>query len=102
MVPPAMGLTVDDVDVRGGLVLVRRSKGGKGRVVPFGPVTGRALDRYLRLRRGHPLAHSDALWLGERGHGFGYDALHHALTGRGRAAGLVGFSPLQLRHTFAH
>jgi integrase/recombinase XerD len=59
-----LALTVDDVDVRGGLVLVRRGKGGKGRVVPFGPVTGRALDRYLRLRRGHPLAHSDALWLG--------------------------------------
>jgi integrase/recombinase XerD len=97
-----LALTVDDVDVRGGLVLVRRGKGGKGRVVPFGPVTGRALDRYLRLRRGHPLAHSDALWLGERGYGFGYDALHHALTGRGRAAGLVRFSPLQLRHTFSH
>jgi hypothetical protein len=38
------------------LAMVRRAKDGKGRVVPFGPETGRAVDGYLRLRRRHPLA----------------------------------------------
>ena len=58
-----LGLTVDDVDVRRGIAHVRRGKGGKGRVVPFGPETGRAIDRYLRLRRRHPLAHTAPMWL---------------------------------------
>ena len=33
--------------------MVRRGKGGKGWTVPFGPQTGRALDRYMRLRPAH-------------------------------------------------
>jgi integrase/recombinase XerD len=96
-----IALTVDDVDVRGGLLLVRRGKGGKGRVVAFGPATARALDRYLRLRRQHRRADSPALWLGEGGHGFTYDGLHRALGRRARAAGITPFWPHQLRHTFA-
>jgi integrase/recombinase XerD len=96
-----IALTLADVDVRGGLVLVRRGKGGKGRVVAFGPATARALDRYLRLRRQHPRADSAALWLGEGGHGFTYDGLHRALGRRARAAGITRFWPHQLRHTFA-
>jgi integrase/recombinase XerD len=96
-----VALTVADVDVRGGLVLVRRGKSGKGRVVAFGPATARSLDRYLRLRRQHPRADSPALWLGEAGHGFSYDGLHRALGRRARAAGITHFWPHQLRHTFA-
>jgi integrase/recombinase XerD len=45
----AMG--TGDVDLTRGLAIVRRGKGGKGRPVPFGPQTSRAIDRYLRLRR---------------------------------------------------
>lgn len=45
-----------DVDIVAGAAVVRRGKGGKGRVVPFGPQTGRAIYRYLRLRRSHRLA----------------------------------------------
>lgn len=43
-----------DIDLSRGTALVRRGKGGKGRFVPFGPHTGRALDRYIRLRRARP------------------------------------------------
>ena len=75
-----VALRVEDVDVRGGLVLVRRSKGGKGRVVPFGPVTGRAVDRYLRLRLRRFALRADQ-------------------PGQGRRAGAV--LPHVLRHTFA-
>ncbi|MET0476170.1 MAG: tyrosine-type recombinase/integrase, partial [Mycobacterium sp.] len=60
------GLTVGDVDLTRGLVTVRRGKGGKGRVAPFGAQTGVAIDRYIRARRTHILADTKALWLGDR------------------------------------
>ena len=71
-----IGMTSADVDLPRGLAVVRRGKGGKGRTVPFGPQTGRALDRYMRLRRAHRLAESAPLWLGDRGKGFTYYGLH--------------------------
>ena len=58
--------------------------------------------RYLRSRRGHRLATSPALWLGDRGKAFGYDALHKTLAERARVAGVAGFHPHRLRHTAAH
>jgi site-specific recombinase XerD len=97
----AIALKVADLDLAQGLAVVRRGKGGKGRVVPFGPVTARAVDRYLRLRRQHPRAAEAPLWLGDRGRGFLYDGLLRALGRRARMAGLQGFHPHQLRHTFA-
>lgn len=97
----AMG--VDDIDLQRGLATIRRGKGGKGRVVPFGPQTATAIDRYLRLRRQHKRAtDSDALWLGGRGHGFEYDALHTTLEKRALQAGVAGFHPHRMRHTAAH
>jgi integrase len=49
-------MTTGDIDLTAGSAVIRRGKGGKGgkgRPVPFGPATGRAIDRYLRLRRSH-------------------------------------------------
>ena len=97
-----VGLAVADIDLGSGTALVRRGKGGRGRVVPFGPHTGRALDRYLRLRRGHRLSASSELWLGDRGKEFSYDGLYKALKARAEAAGITGFRPHRLRHTAAH
>jgi integrase/recombinase XerD len=96
-----LALRVEDADVGGGTLLVRRGKGGAGRLVPFSAQTARALDRYLRLRRAHPLAATSALWLGEQGHGLGYDGLYRSLRKRARAAGIRRFSPHMLRHTAA-
>ena len=42
-----LALSIADVDLNRGLAEVHRGKGGKGRVVPFGPQTGAALDRYI-------------------------------------------------------
>lgn len=92
----------DDVNLAEGIAIVRRGKGGKGRPVPFGPETSAALDRYIRLRRGHRLADSSDLWLGDRGKRFSYDALHKSLAQRAEAAGIEGFHPHRLRHTAAH
>lgn len=97
-----VALHLEDVDVAGGTLLVRRGKGGGGRIVPFSAQAARSLDRYLRLRRGHVLADTAALWLGERSYGLGYDGLYRALRKRARAAGIARFHPHMLRHTAAH
>lgn len=96
-----IGLQLADVDLADGALVVRRGKGGKGRLVPFSAQAGRSLDRYLRARRTHRLAGDPALWLGDRGKGFGYDALHWALGHRAELAGIKGFHPHVLRHTAA-
>ena len=98
----ALALTVADVDLRRGVAVVRRGKGAKGRLVPFGPETGRALDRYLRLRRRHSLADTAPLWLPGAGRAtFGYPGLQFALGQRAKAAGIEGFHVHRLRHTGA-
>lgn len=97
-----VALTLDDIDLAAGRAIVRRGKGGKGREVPFGPQTARAIDRYLRLRRAHRLASSPALWLGDRGKAYSYAGLHKGLKERAAKAGIEGFTPHKLRHTAAH
>ncbi len=59
------GLRTDDVDFATGVVLVV-GKGRRPRACPFGPKTAQALDRYLRVRAGHPLHDQRWLWLGAR------------------------------------
>lgn len=96
-----VGLGVADIDLTALTAVVRRGKGGKGRVVPLSAQTGRAIDRYVRARRGHVLADSPALWLGERGKPFNYDGLHKTLRWRASLAGIASFHPHMLRHTAA-
>lgn len=98
-----VAMTLDDLDLTAGTAVIRRGKGGKGRVVPVGPQAAQAIDRYLRLRRHHRLAkESRDLWLGDRGKRFTYDALHKTLRLRAEAAGVAGFHPHRMRHTAAH
>jgi len=97
-----IALELADIDATAGTAIIRRGKGGKGRIVPFGPHTALALDRYMRLRTHHRLASGPALWLGDRGNGFTYSAMHRALGERATAAGIVGFHPHKMRHTAAH
>ncbi len=93
-------LDVDDININQGLATIRRGKGGKGRIVPFGAQTGQALDRYLRLRRRTAHADEAGLWVGPRGV-MGYKGLAQALAVRAEVAGLKGFHAHQLRHTMA-
>lgn len=95
------GLLVDDVDLGAGLVTVRKSKTGKGRVVHIGPPTCAAVDRWLRTRRAHRLADGPLLWLGTRGREFRYAAMWLALKGRAEPAGIDRFHPHLFRHTAA-
>jgi site-specific recombinase XerD len=97
-----VGLEVADVDLQRGLVTVRRGKGGKGRIAPFGPQTATALDRYIRARRPHRMADSGPLFLGaDNWRTFNYFGLRHALQRRAEAAGINGFHPHKMRHTAA-
>ena len=96
-----IGMQTSDVDLQRGLVTVRRGKGGKGRVVPFGPQTAIAIDRYLRARRTHRLAEAGPLWVGGGGKTFGYYGLNTSLKERAEAAGINGFHLHLMRHTAA-
>lgn len=94
-----LAMQVADVTLAQGTAVVRRGKGGRGRVIPYGPQTTKALDRYIRARRTHRLAETPALWLGDRGKSFSYYGLHAALKARAAAAGIDDFRPHRLRHT---
>jgi site-specific recombinase XerD len=95
-----IGLTLTDVDLRQRLAYVT-GKGDHVRAVRFGAGTAVALDRYLRLRRGHRHAESESFWLGQRGR-LEYSALAVMLAKRSEAAGLARIHAHQFRHSFAH
>ncbi|WP_099023576.1 tyrosine-type recombinase/integrase [Mycolicibacterium palauense] len=96
------GMDIADLDLDRGQALVRRGKGGKGRIVSFGPQTGQAIDRYLRMRRSHRMADGGKLWLGaDNWRDFRYYGLRHALVGRAERAGIKDFYPHKMRHTAA-
>lgn len=94
-------MRLDHVDLATGRALVYRGKGGKGRNVSFGPATGQAIDRYLRIRRKQPRADAPNLWLGANGQSFGYQGLWKTLKTRAEAAGIADFHPHVMRHTYA-
>ena len=100
------GLTVADVDVRERVAYVQGKgsvrRGAKPRVLAYGSRTARALDRYQRVRRAHPLADLPALWLGGRGRGpITAGAIKVMLHRRGAQVG-VELHPHMARHTWAH
>ena len=94
------GLKVGDVDVRGRLAYVT-GKADHVRAVKFGAKTAVAIDRYLRLRRGHRRADAEALWLGQDGP-MTPSGIAQMVAKRCTVAGLPRIHPHQFRHTFAH
>ena len=93
-------LAVGDVDIDREMAIVT-GKGNKVRPIYFGARTARALDRYLRERRRHRLAHEDALLLSKRGR-LSPDGVRDVLHLRGSAAGIADLHPHRFRHTWAH
>lgn len=97
-----LALDVADIDIVNGAAIVRRGKGFKGRSIPFGPQTARAIDRYLRLRKTHKLAEENpGLWLADRRGRLGYWGLRKTLRQRAAEAGIDAFRPHKTRHTGA-
>jgi integrase len=99
-VSEAAGIMVPgDLDLDDQVVIVL-GKGRRPRAVPFGRKTALALDRYLRMRGGHPFAHLPNLWLGLAG-AMTPSGLYQVVAARGAAAGLPRLHPHQFRHSFA-
>jgi site-specific recombinase XerD len=94
-----IALSVADVDLDRGQAVVRKGKGGKQRVVPFGPKTVASIDRYLRARR--RIADTTALWVSVHGTPFTYFGLTNAIKARAKAAGINNFHLHLMRHTAA-
>jgi site-specific recombinase XerD len=94
------GLRVADVDFDDDVAIVM-GKGRRTRACPFGHKTAQALDRYLRIRRQHLQAKSDALWLGQKGP-LTDSGILQVVRRRGRQAGVPHIYVHLLRHTFAH
>lgn len=94
------GLSVDDVDLDSEVVHVL-GKGRRGRAVPFGAKTARALDRYRRVRKEHRHSSADGWWLGQRG-GLSADGVDNIIRERAKKAGVKDLHAHRFRHTFAH
>ena len=94
------GLQVEDVDLNDQTATVI-GKGRRPRACPFGLKTSRALDRYLRVRRGHREAARSQLWLGLAGP-MTDSGIAQVVKDHGDRAGLIGLHPHLFRHTYAH
>ena len=94
-----VGMTLDDVDLDQRIVWVL-GKGRRPRALPIGRKTAQALDRYLRAREGHRLAHLPHVWVGRNGP-MTPSGVYQVVHDRARAAGLPAMHPHQLRYAFA-
>lgn len=95
------GLALADVDLDEGLAVVT-GKGRRRRAVPLGAKATAALDRYLRVRSGHPHHRTSALWLGQKGP-MTATGMRQVVQRRARQAGLEQrIWPHLFRHTGAH
>lgn len=104
----ALALDRADVDLDGGVLLVRRAKHGNLREVPLHESTCRALGDYGRLRDRHwPEPATAAFFVSGRGLRLPMGAFHAAFRTLVRDAGLEGRGgrcrprPHDLRHSFA-
>lgn len=91
---------LSDVDLRGHVVRIA-AKGRREMMLPIGKKTSRDIDRYLRIRAGHPHANDPWLWLGKKGR-LTPSGVYQMIKDRGSAVGLPELHPRQLRHTFSH
>ena len=103
-VSEVVGLDLSDVDLDGAVVLVRRGKGGKDRLVPFGQPAAEALAQWLAVRSHlvEPGVSGAAFFLGRRGKRLGDREVRRLLDARLASGGLDSrYSPHSLRHSFA-
>ena len=92
-------LTLDDVDLDGGVLRVTR-KGRRTGLAPIGARTAKAIDRYVRKRTQHPHATEPWLWLGSKGR-MTPSGVRQMVWRRSEKLG-HRVHPHQLRHSWAH
>jgi integrase/recombinase XerD len=97
-----VNMKIGDVNFEEGFVRVRRGKGGRDRLVPFGQTLKETLLRYVEARNRQPNATSPHLFLGARGRPISRGTFWWLLKRWANRAGIKGrVSPHQLRHSFA-
>jgi integrase len=90
-----------DVDLQRREIYIR-GKRGKDRIVRIDHEAARRIDRYLRVRAGHPQAYRSRLWLGAGDRGpLTRDGIYQMARRRGEQAG-VKVHPHRFRHHFSH
>lgn len=94
-------ILAEDVNLVARTAIVRKGKGGVGRVVPFSANCAAAIDRYMRLRRRSGVPMDGPLWVGVGGKSFGYYGLRKTLRQRAQIAEVKGFHLHLMRHTAA-
>lgn len=94
------GMRVADFDLDNTMVRIT-GKGSRTRIVPYGPRTALAIDRYLRARERHPHGRDPRMWLGKRGV-IKPNAILQMIRKRARAAGIGRLYTHMFRHTYAH
>lgn len=92
-------LKVEDIDNRNNRIYVRKGKGMKERVLPYSPRTGQMVWRYLAARKDTQPA--DPLFASKLNRSMTRTKLAEMFANIGRRAGVAGFHPHRLRHTFA-
>ena len=75
-VSEALKLSVDDVDLANGVILITETKFHKSRLVPLDPSASNALCKYAKFRdQYHPIAKSRKFFLQESGNSLVYSAV---------------------------
>jgi site-specific recombinase XerD len=92
-------LNIEDIDQKNHRIFVRKGKGMKERMLPFSPRTGQMIWRYLAARK--ETQPQDPLFVGRLNRPLNRTKLAEMFAGIGRRAGVSGFHPHRLRHTFA-
>lgn len=95
----AVALDVADLDLSSRLVRVRQGKGGRDRVVPFGPPCAAALERWLGTRSGEQ--QTAALFLNNRGRRLSSRSAWQIARDAGAVNGIADVHPHALRHSCA-
>ncbi len=94
-------LTLGDVRLDAGFLIVRQGKGRKDRDVPFDEVTRKAIRRYIQKgRRSHDVE-GDVLFVSYRGGKLRPNSLLQLVKRIANAAGVQDAHPHRFRHTFA-
>lgn len=92
-------LKVEDMDNRNNRIFIREGKGMKERMLPFSPRTGQMIWRYLAGRK--EARPDDALFVSRLNRPLNRTKLAEMFSILGKRAGVSGFHPHRLRHTFA-
>jgi integrase/recombinase XerD len=98
-------LTIEDIDLDSGLIVIREGKGKKDRVVPVGKIACRYLESYIngiRPELARPDPGSRVLFLSRVGRQMDPSTVKHLISKYAKAAGIPhSVTPHTFRHTCA-